>query len=135
MKNELESFEVTEYDGDLGDGDEEYDKFAAIKQAIADMPRDNPSSAVMCRLTGDRLVLQYHSYEMFLTDPRRLRGVQDQGEDALKDALKYLKKQVKSSTKATLSVKELKDEAGNSIQKASLNERYVYLAWRVFELS
>lgn len=128
--NKPESFEVTEY----GEDESGYEKFAAIKQIVADLPKKNPAFAVSCKLAGNVLTLQYHCYEMHLSDIQRLRAVADQADQVFKETLKHLKKEFKAATKSNLDLKELKDKANHSCDKVSLNQRYHYLAWRVYEL-
>lgn len=126
-----ESFEVTDY----GAENTEYNRAAAIKQIVSEIGRSNPSFAVLASIAGNRLTLKYHCYEMHLHDHLRLRAVADQADLVFKETLKHLKKEFKSRTKKALSLKEMKGASNHNLQKVSLNERYYYLAWRVYELS
>lgn len=128
--NKPESFEVTEYEGD----NSEYEKVAAIKQIVTDLARTTPSGAVTSKLAGNRLTIQYHCYEMHLSDHQRLRAVADQAEAVFRETLKVLKKEFKAKKLGALNLKELKDQANHTVEKVSLNERYHYLAWRVYEI-
>lgn len=131
-----ESFEVQEYDPeDLPVAE----KLSVIKQILDDRKNDPstaglPSFAFQIALQGDQLITKYHCYEMLLSSPDRLKEVERQADASLTELLKYLKKEFKSRTKKALTLKERKELRNYSVTKVSLNERYYYVSWRVYEM-
>jgi hypothetical protein len=128
MEKGPQSFEVTEYSGE----NDPRDVTEAIHQTVQEMERESPKYGVIVSTGGTRIKILYHSFEMFL--PQRLRLVNDLAEDALKKAISELKKGVKKKGIKNFDLKELKDEAGHAVEKVSLNERYYFRLWRVFEV-
>lgn len=125
---EPESFEVTEYSGeDRLDRD-----IGAIQEIISAQIQKVPSANVRVSFTGNLVKLTYHCYEMHL--PQRIRQVESDSDTMLKETVKVLKKEFKAKTGDTLKLKELKELANYSVQKVSLNERYMYAGWKFFEL-
>jgi hypothetical protein len=131
-----ESFEVTEYDPeDLPVAEQ----LSVMKQIMEDRKFDPeirrlPTENFVLTLQGDQMRLAYHTYEMFLSTPDRMRDVEKNAEKCLGEGLKYLKKEFRKRTKKALSVKEQKDLRSYSVQKVSLNERYYFISWRVFKI-
>jgi hypothetical protein len=124
-----ESFEQTEY----SDPKDPRDDLSLIYQIVHDFVSKDPAIGIQPSLTGKYLRLTYTCYEMHL--PTRLKVVEDQAHQRLKDMVSYLKKEFKKATKRTLSLKEKKDMEDYNTQKVSLNERYHYSRWRFFEIS
>lgn len=127
---EPESFEVTEYGEDEPVGPKA--DLGAIQEIVQDHVRKVPSVGVRVAFTGNLVKLTYHCYEMHL--PRRLQQVQSDSETVLREMVKILKKEYKAKTGETLKLKELKELANHSVQKVSLNERYMYAGWKFFEI-
>lgn len=123
-----ESFEVTEY----GTAHEDYDTLSVIRQIIQDLTRDNPAASMSVSFTGDMIKLTYSSFEMLL--PTRIKEVEARSVEVFRDVVKHLKKEFKSKTKRTLTLKEKEELADYTVQKVSLNERYYYICWRHYEL-
>lgn len=115
--------------------DQRKDLHALLKQVVADFSKVRPSAGLLAKLTGDKLVLTYISYEMNLDDHIRMSEAERVGREFLDDAVKHLKKEYKSRGKSTLTLKEDKEKRGESVEKVSLNLRFYYRAWRVFEVS
>lgn len=128
MKN-VESFEVTEYGQDHRLPDETY---SAIVEIVRDQVHEHPEANVRVSFTGNLMKLTYHCYEMLL--PTRMREVEALAKSSLDATVKNLKKEFKKRTKNVLDVKEKKDMANYSVQKTSLNERYMCSFWRFYEL-
>ena len=126
--SEPQGFEQTEY----GDKNEVYEKLQAIFQIAKDVVCDNPNRSCRVMVEGNGLKVIYHAYEMHV--PQRLQLVHDQSKSELDEFMKTLKKEFKSKTGSMLSVKERKELADYRIEKTSLNERYTFISWRVFEL-
>jgi hypothetical protein len=124
-----ESFEQTDY----GEARGEYDRLAVINQIVADKTRESSARGVMVSFAGNTVTLKYSAYEMHL--PTRMRQVEELAQDVLKEMLSHLKKEFRKRTRQALSLKEIKDRANYAVQKVSLNERYMYSCWRVYELS
>lgn len=125
----FESFEVTEYGEKHARPDAVY---SAITEIVRDQVRDSPAVNVRVTFTGDLMRLTYHCYEMFL--PTRMKQVESAAKSGLDETMKHVKKEFKKRMKKTLDVTEKKEMANYSVQKVSLNERYMYSAWRFFEL-
>jgi len=125
---EPESFEVTEY-GDSG-------RMDAVQGAIMEIVDEHvskvPNINVRVTFMGKLMKLSYHCYEMHLH--QRLRQVESDQETVLREVVKLLKKEFKGKTGEALTLKERKDLANSQIQKVSLNERYMYVGWKFFEL-
>lgn len=128
-KPEYHGYEQTTY------GDEDaspYRKFATIKQIVSELVSDHPNCGIVCALQGSELKLSYHTYEMHA--PTKMKQIEDQARTALNECVKFLKKEYKARMKEALVLKELKEKANYAISKVSLNERYYYVAWRLYEL-
>lgn len=114
--------------------DQKEDVVASVHQVVEDMISSDPACGFKAKFHGeDQMTVFYHAYEMDL--PSRIKQVEEQAEDRFKDFQKNLKKQYKEHTGHTLKLKELKDMRNHSVEKVSLNSRYYYRSWRVFELS
>lgn len=126
--DEAQGYEVTEYSGT--------DRLDAKQSAIQEIVQDHisavPSTNVRVAFTGNLVKLTYHCYEMHL--PQRIRQVESDKDTVLKEMVKLLKKEFKAKTGEALTLKERKEMENHSIQKVSLNERYMYVGWRFFEL-
>lgn len=124
-----EGYEVTEYSGtprlDVAQG--------AIQEIVEQHAQKIPSVNVRVAFTGNLMKLTYHCYEMHL--PRRIRQVEEDSATMLKEMVKLIKKEFKGKTGDALKLKERKDMANYTIQKVSLNERYMYVGWCYYELA
>jgi hypothetical protein len=125
-KPEPQGFEVTEYDGD-----DSKDIFSGIAQISSDMPKDVPTSSVRFAQEGHHLKVVYQTYEMHL--PRKIAQVREQSRTSIKEAVSYLKKEFTKRYGKRLKIKEIKDSSNYMIQKVSMNERYMYVAWCLYE--
>lgn len=134
--DKAQGFEVTEYDPEDLPVSEQ---LSVLKQIMQDRKSDAtisqlPSEAFILTLQGNQMRLAYHSYEMNLGHANAIREVDGQAKKALDEVIKFLKKEFKKRTKKSLSVKEIKDKRDYSVQKTSLNSRYYYVSWRVFDI-
>ena len=127
--NEPKSFEVTEYSKGAIDPRK---KLSAVYQIAQDKERDSPTFGVRVALAGNLLRVYYQAYEMCA--PVRMREIESAARESLNEFVKYLKKEFKSKMKQALSLKEQKEKADYTIQKTSLNERYMCTFWRFYEL-
>ncbi len=123
-----ESFETVEYSVEH----KTQDRLGAIYQIVEQMARETPTAGVRASFTGNLLKLTYHCYEMHL--PRRIRQVEDQSKQVLNRVVKDLKKEYRKLRSETLELKEKKELSNTSVQKVSLNERYLYAEWRFYEI-
>lgn len=125
-----ESFEVTEYN----DVKEPYQTFQTIKQIVQDKKDGarNPSVAFKVDFLGDIMKVQLTLFEMHL--PQRMKEVQDAAHKLERSYISELKKEFKKRAKRDLKLKEVKGKADYSVQKVSLNERYYYICWCLYEL-
>jgi hypothetical protein len=125
-----ESFEVQEYN----DVKEPYQTFQVIKQIVQDEKdgQRNPSLAWKVDFLGDVMKVQLTLFEMHL--PQRMKEVQDAAHKLQKSYVSELKKEFKKRAKHDLKLKEIKDKADYTVQKVSLNERYYYICWHLYEL-
>jgi hypothetical protein len=131
-KAEPESFEKTEYEKSENSEDI-YDVYKTIKQLTDEQARDFPNMACGVNMTNGKLKIYFNDYEVGL--PAKINAVKASANDILNNFVKYLKKEYKSRAGKVLNLKEFKDLAGCQIEKISLNDRYRYLAWRVFEIT
>jgi hypothetical protein len=131
-KPEAQSYEIAEYSPPVLDVNTAY---KAIRQIFVEMKGNGNSAqaAVWADMSGDKLKIHYHSYEMHL--PTRLRDVTQQSNEILNETIKLLKKEFKVKTGATLKLAEDKNLGNYTVEKVSLNERYYYKAWRFFTVS
>jgi hypothetical protein len=128
-KVEPESYEVTEY----SDPDMSLDKkIAAIAEIVQNKVASSPNLNTRVAFTGNLMKLTFHCYEMHA--PVRMKIIEDMCKETHNKVVKELKKEFKEKTGATLDLKEQKDLGNYTIQKVSLNERYLYAAWRFYEL-
>jgi hypothetical protein len=128
-KNGAAGFDIAEYsEHELGIEDVNRE----IKQIFVEMGKRNAAFSIWPVMTGNQLRLQYHTYTMHL--PTHMKQVQGQADDIFKESLRELKAELKRR-KIPAKFTELKDRANYTIEKVSLNERYYYKAWRVFEVS
>jgi hypothetical protein len=124
-----QGFEVTEYsDEQVIPGRIQ----GVISDIIRDQVRDIPSVGIQVSFTGNLVRLTYHSYEFHL--PSSIKQVEQFAKSGLDETVKHLKKEFKVRTGETLDLKEQKDLANTSVQKVSLNERYMYSSWRFYEI-
>lgn len=127
--NKAEGFEVTEYSDPKN---EAYAKYSAIYQIMQDKEREAPNCGVRVSFVGNMLKLYYHCYEMHL--PTRMKEVTDESETMIREALKYIKKELKKRKLGAIDFKEDKSLANYTVQKVSLNERYYAVFWKFYEL-
>ncbi len=129
-KVEPQTFEVAPY-SDVGFGVKEAHQ--VIAQIFRDIVRDCPAHAVWGDMTGDKLKVHYMVYAMHL--PVRMKQIEEEADQVFKSTVSHLKKEFKARTGKTLALKEDKDLADHSVQKVSLNVRYMYTAWRFYDAS
>lgn len=125
----MESYEVqgTPYD-------QRSDVMSAIKQVSEEIVPPNPSVGFQLRFFGEEMMsLTFHTYEMDL--PQRCKQVRDVANDLMKDYVKRLKKDYKSFTGKALKMTEQKDDAHESTEKVSLNNRYYFRLTRVYKVA
>jgi len=125
----VESFEVTEYGTDHEIPGRVQ---GVIKEIIRDQAKSSPSVGIQVTFTGNLIKLTYHSYEMHL--PVRQKEVDHAAKSGLDETVKNLKKEFKSRTGDALAITEKKEMANTSVQKVSLNERYMFSSWRFYEM-
>ena len=129
-KKEPQSFEVAGY-SDVEFGITEAQR--AIVQIFRDIGRDCPAHAVWGDVIGDQLKIHYMTYTMHL--PRRIKEIEAETDEILKQTVIYLKKEFRERTGKALKLKEQKELGNHAIERVSLNERYIYRAWRFYEMS
>lgn len=122
-------FDVATYGNDNVRMDE---KYSTIKEIVDDQREYRPGVNVNVSFTGNMMRLIYHSYEHLL--PTRMREVEENANMILDKTIKKIKKDYKEKLKKTLNLKEKKELANYSVNKVSLNERYMYSCWRFYEL-
>lgn len=128
--NENHSFERTEYsDPEMSMAD----AYQVLRQIMVDMDHDVPNVGVWADMTGNQLKLHYMDYVQNL--PVHLKTTVDRANTALTELKKHLKAEFKRRTGKTLKLDEQKDLENYTVEKVSLNERYYYRTWRVFEVS
>jgi hypothetical protein len=128
-KVEPESYEVTEY----SDPDMSLDqKIAVIAEIVQNKVSASPNLNTRVTFTGNLMKLTFHCYEMHA--PARMKIIEDTCKEVLNKMAKDIKKEFKEKTGAALNLKEQKDLGNYTIQKVSLNERYLYASWRFYEL-
>lgn len=125
---EPQSFEITEY----GDEDDPQRMFSGIAQIGSEMISEMPNCAVRFRQEGDHLKVVYQTYEMFV--PRKLANIQEQSRVSIKEAISHLKREFKKRYKKNLKLKEIKGSDNYTTQKVSMNERYAFTSWCVYEM-
>jgi len=127
--NELKSFETTEYSSpEMGYAE----AYQVIRQIMVDMVHDKPTVGMWVDMSGNQLKVHYHDFVVML--PVHLKETTERAETAFKELAKHLKSEFKKRTGQTLSLVEQKDLQNYTIEKVSLNERYYYRAWRVYEV-
>lgn len=109
------------------------DRLSVIAQIFEDHERSSPTSAVRGKLQGDQLSIYYISYEMFL--PTKIRQVDETADGAIKEMVKYLKKEYRARAHEKIDLKEDKEAEARNIEKVSMNERYMYVKRKVFDVS
>ena len=129
-KTEPKTFEITEYSPAVLDMNT---AFKTIKQIFSEYARGPAKHAVWVDMSGDKLKLHYHSYEMFL--PERMREIEERADEIIKNTVKMMKKEFKDRTGATLKLVEQKELADSAREKVSLNQRFYFKAWRFFKIS
>jgi hypothetical protein len=127
-----ESFEVTEYGPEKEKEDGWLKEFSVIKEIVSELSQRTPAHGFQVKAGAGRLQLIFHCYEMQL--PHRMAEVAHQAKSLLDAAAKELKKEFKARTGDSLKLKERKEEANFTVEKVSLNERYYFVSWRVYEL-
>lgn len=128
--NENHSFETTDYSSpEMSMAD----AYQVIRQIVVDMVHDVPTVGVHADMTGNQLKLHYMDYVQNL--PVHLKQTVDRSETALRELAKHIKAEFKSRTGKVLRLKEDKDLHNYTVEKVSLNERYYYRSWRVYEVS
>lgn len=123
-----ESFEVTEY----GTKYRPQDRFGLIYQIIEQMQRESPVYGCRASFSGNLLRITYNCYESML--PTRMRQVEDQAKQVLNSCISLLKKEYRRLSGKVLTLNEQKNLANYTVQKVSLNERYIFSSWRFYEL-
>lgn len=127
--NETNSFETTEYsDPEIGYAE----AYKVIRQIMVDMIHDKPTVGMWADMSGDQLKLHYLDYVTNL--PVHIKETTERAETAFKELVKHLKAEFKDRTGKTLKLVEKKESANYTVEKVSLNERYYYRAWRVYEV-
>ena len=129
-KPEVKSFEVAEYSEPVLDTNTAY---KTIRQIFYEFAHGSAKHAVWADMSGDKLKIHYHSYEMHL--PTRMKQVTDESNTILDKVVKELKAEFKKRTGSALKLSENKDLGSYAIEKVSLNERYYYKAWRFYNVS
>lgn len=107
---------------------------SCITEIIAQRVSESPSINIRVTFTGSLMRVTYHSYEMLLNNHQRMQEVDRYAKKALDEAVKELKSEVKKRIGETLKITEKKEMANFSVQKVNLNERYMYSAWRFYEM-
>lgn len=127
--NENKSFEVTEY----SNPDMSYaEAYQVIRQIVTDMVNDKPTVGMWVDMSGNQLKVHYHDYVQNL--PVHLKEIADRSETAFKELAKHIKAEFKTRTGIVLKLVEKKDLNNYTVEKVSLNERYYYRAWHVYEV-
>ena len=133
-KHEPEGFEITEYSPAALDTAEAY---KVIRQYFSELKYDHGfgpgKDAVWADMSGDKLKVHYHAYEMYL--PQRLEQVQDESKQFINKACSALKSEFKKRTGKALTLKEDPKLSDYTVEKVSLNERYYYRCWRFYDVS
>jgi hypothetical protein len=129
-KIEPQTFEIAPY-SDVPFGIKEAHQ--VVMQIFRDVIRDAPAHAVWADMTGDLLKIHHNTYTMLL--PQRMPQVEDESRQILDSTVSYLKKEFRTRTGKALKMPEQKELAGRTIEKVSLNERYMFKCWRVFKVS
>lgn len=132
MKNDPESFEVTEYSDppmNLGDVSK------VVKQIVADMKDDDeldlsPAQGITVSVFGDKLRLNYHCLEVAVHIGNKITELETAADKILNQAVKKIKSEFKKRTKKVLDLSEDKKTRDMTVQKVSLNERYHVVFWR-----
>jgi len=128
-KVEPESFEVTEYGSDGRTLDQD---IGVIAEIVQNKVSKSPNLNTRVAFTGNLMKLTFHAYEMHA--PTRMKEIERSCKETLDTMFKDIKKEFKERTSEVLKVKEKKELANYTIQKVSLNERYMYVSWRFYEL-
>jgi hypothetical protein len=129
-KVEPKTFEVAEYSDPVLDANTAY---KTVRQIFAEYARDSAQYAVWADMSGDKLKIHFNSYEMFL--PTRMNQVEEQSKQILDSTVKELKNEFKKRTGKALKLVEDKELANYSVEKVSLNDRYMYKTWRFYKMS
>jgi hypothetical protein len=128
--NEFKTFETTEYsDPEMGFAD----AARVIRQIVVDMVHDKPTVGMWVDMSGNQLKIHYHDYVVML--PVHLKATTERADTAFKELVKHIKSEFKDRTGKALKLVEKKDLANYTVEKVSLNERYYYRAWSVYEVS
>ena len=113
--------------------DQKLDRNAMINQVTEDLIPAHAGYGFKVKFMGeDQMSVTYHCFEMDL--PLRVKEVEQQAQDLLKQYEKHLKKEYKSRAGKTLKLKELKGGRSESTEKVSLNNRYYYRSSRTYEI-
>jgi len=123
-------FDTTEYsDPEMSFAD----VYSVIRQIMVDMQHDVPTVGVHADMTGNQLKLHYMDYVVNL--PVHLKETVARADTALRELKKHITSEFKRRAGRPLRLKELKDLENYTVEKVSINERYYYRTWRVFEVS
>ena len=130
MNEKAQGFEVAPY-SDVGFGP--YEAFKVIKQIVWDLVRDTPAHSVRVDWVGDKLRVTFQTFVALY--PYHKNRVDEEAMEVQKSMAAYLKKEFKVRTKKALKLKEVKELGNDSVQKTSLNERYIYTCWKFYDIS
>lgn len=109
------------------------DRNSLLAQVSEDLISDNPSYGFKVRFQGDdEVVVTYSSYEMDLQ--LRMQEVDGQADSLFKEWVKQVKKAYKAEGGGTLKLKEDKAAHTTSVEKVSLNNRYLYRSTKTFSM-
>jgi len=128
-----DSFDVTEYGGVEGDKNNLInEKLSVIETLVRDYVRKQPNIGVHVKYTRDLVRVTFACYEMHL--PVKMRETEQLARQTLDDVVRSIKKGSKSMTKGGISLTEQRELANYTVQKVSLNERYLYTCWRFYKI-
>ena len=129
-KPEAKTYEIAEYSPPELDAAGAY---GVVKQIFSEIQRTQAQHAVWADMSGDKLKIHYHSYEMFL--PERIKDVHARSETIINETVKMLKSEFKARTGKALKLKENKELADYTTEKVSLNQRFYFKSWRFYTYS
>lgn len=124
-----DSYEIAEYSKpELGVAE----SYKVIKQIVFELQRENPACAMWVDMAGDLLKIHHQAYVMFL--PTRLKEIEANAAESFKKFIAHLKKEFKLRAGKDLKFSEQKDLTNYSVEKVSLNQRYMYRCWRFYKI-
>lgn len=130
---ENDSFDVTEYGGVQGEkNDLINEKLSVIETLVRDYVKKQPNVGVHVKFTGDMVRVTFACYEMHL--PVKVRETERLARETLDEVVRSIRKDSKSMLKGGVSLTEVKELANYTVQKVSLNERYLYTCWRFYKI-